>query len=134
MRADFFASSKKRDPTVRELVVVEPFLKIRTGYLNMVTASYLAELVEEATEPEHAEPGIYDLLGRGPVLGTRESHPKGDCFLRSGAREDAGYSDGQTKRKFPPPGRVADASSRGASSFNEAARGVTACRRDGVTA
>jgi DNA repair protein RecO (recombination protein O) len=46
-------------------VVVEAFLNIRTNYLTTLTASYFTELVEEATEPEHAEPEIYDLLCRG---------------------------------------------------------------------
>jgi DNA repair protein RecO (recombination protein O) len=61
----FSRARKSEIHTIRELVVVEPFLKIRTDYLSMLTASYFAELVEEATELEHAEPGIYDLLHRG---------------------------------------------------------------------
>jgi DNA repair protein RecO (recombination protein O) len=61
----FSRARKSEIHTIRELVVVEPFLKIRRDYLSMLTASYFAELVEEATEPEHAEPGIYDLLNRG---------------------------------------------------------------------
>src|SRR5258708_18189123 len=61
----FSRARKSEIHTTRELVVVEPFLKIRRDYLSMLTASYFAELVEEATEPEHAEPGIYGLLHRG---------------------------------------------------------------------
>jgi DNA repair protein RecO (recombination protein O) len=61
----FSRARKSEIHTARELVVVEPFLKIRTDYLSMLTASYFAELVEEATELEHAEPEIYDLLRRG---------------------------------------------------------------------
>jgi DNA repair protein RecO (recombination protein O) len=60
----FSRARKSEIHTVRELVVVEPFLKIRTAYLNMLTASYFTELVEETTELEHAEPEIYDLLRR----------------------------------------------------------------------
>jgi DNA repair protein RecO (recombination protein O) len=58
-------SQKSEIHTLRELVVVEAFLNIRTNYLTTLTASYFTELVEEATEPEHAEPEIYDLLRRG---------------------------------------------------------------------
>jgi len=58
-------SRKSEIHAIRDLIVVEPFLRIRTDYLKTLTASYFAELVEEATELEHAEPGIYDLLGRG---------------------------------------------------------------------
>ena len=58
-------SRKSEIHTLRELVVVEPFLNIRTDYLSTVTASYFTELVEEATELEHPEPEIYDLLRRG---------------------------------------------------------------------
>ena len=61
----FSRARKSEIHTLRELVVVDPFLTIRTEYLSMLTASYFTELVEETTEPEHAEPGIYDLLHRG---------------------------------------------------------------------
>jgi DNA repair protein RecO (recombination protein O) len=57
-------SRKSEIHTLRELVVVESFLSIRTDYLRMLTASYFTELVEEATELEHPEPEIFDLLGR----------------------------------------------------------------------
>ena len=58
-------SRKSEIHTLRELVVVEPFLNIRTNYLSTLTAAYFTELVEETTELEHAEPEIYDLLRRG---------------------------------------------------------------------
>jgi DNA repair protein RecO (recombination protein O) len=58
-------SRKSEIHTLRELVVVESFLSIRTDYLRTLTASYFTELVEEATELEHPEPEIFDLLGRG---------------------------------------------------------------------
>jgi DNA repair protein RecO (recombination protein O) len=58
-------SRKSEIHTLRELVVIEPFLKLRAKYLTTLAASYFAELVEEATELEHAEPEIYDLLRRG---------------------------------------------------------------------
>ena len=58
-------SRKSEIHTLRELVVVEPFSNIRTNYLSTLTASYFTELVEEATELEHPEPEIYDLLRRG---------------------------------------------------------------------
>jgi DNA repair protein RecO (recombination protein O) len=61
----FSRSQKSEIHTLRELVVIEPFLKLRTNYLTTLTASYFTELVEEATELEHAEPEIYDLLRRG---------------------------------------------------------------------
>src|SRR5215469_13434972 len=44
-------SRKSEIHTIREVVVIQPFLKIRTDYLRMITASYFAELVEEVTEP-----------------------------------------------------------------------------------
>jgi DNA repair protein RecO (recombination protein O) len=58
-------SRKSEIHILRELVVVEPFLNIRTNYLSTLTASYFTELVEEATELEHPEPEIYELLRRG---------------------------------------------------------------------
>jgi DNA repair protein RecO (recombination protein O) len=61
----FSRSRKSEIHTLRELVVAAPFLSIRSDYSRTLTASYFAELVEEATELEHAEPGIYDLLRRG---------------------------------------------------------------------
>jgi len=58
-------SQKSEIHTLREVVVAEPFLSIRTDYPRTLTASYFTELVEEATELEHPEPEIFDLLRRG---------------------------------------------------------------------
>src|ERR1700751_2457534 len=43
-------SQKSETHTLREVVVVEPFLSIRTDYLRTFTASYFTELVEEEAE------------------------------------------------------------------------------------
>jgi DNA repair protein RecO (recombination protein O) len=50
--------------SLREVVLIEPFAGIRSDYLNTLAAGYFSELVEETTEPEHPEPGIYALLVR----------------------------------------------------------------------
>jgi DNA repair protein RecO (recombination protein O) len=57
-------SSKSEIHTLREVVVSEPFLGIRSNYLNTLAGSYFVELIEETTELEHAEPEIFDLLRR----------------------------------------------------------------------
>jgi len=57
-------SYKSEIHTLRELTVSETFLGIRSNYLNTLAASYFAELVDETTELEHAEPNIFDLLRR----------------------------------------------------------------------
>jgi len=75
-RCDLTLSRSRRSEihTLSEVVVVEPFLSIRTNYLRTLTASYFTELVEEATELEHPEPEIFDLLRRGLNYLERE-HP-----------------------------------------------------------
>jgi DNA repair protein RecO (recombination protein O) len=66
-RCDLTISRSQRSEihTLREVVLVEPFLNIRTDYARTLTASYFTELIEETTELEHPEAEIFDLLGRG---------------------------------------------------------------------
>ena len=75
-RCDLTLSRSRRSEihALSEVVVVEPFLSIRTNYLRTLAASYFTELVEEATELEHPEPDIFDLLRRGLNYLERE-HP-----------------------------------------------------------
>jgi DNA repair protein RecO (recombination protein O) len=65
-------SNKSEIHSLREVVVCEPFLGIRSKYLNTLAGSYFMELVEETTELEHAEPEIFDLLSRALAFLERE--------------------------------------------------------------
>ncbi|HEY0791459.1 MAG TPA: DNA repair protein RecO [Chthoniobacterales bacterium] len=60
-----WAHSRKSDLHVlKEVRVMEPFARIRETYVQMLAASYFAELIDEATEPEHPVVELYDLLLR----------------------------------------------------------------------
>lgn len=50
--------------TLKELRLLNPFEGIRRGYAATRMASYFAELIDLVTEPEHADPLIYDLAVR----------------------------------------------------------------------
>jgi DNA repair protein RecO (recombination protein O) len=65
-------SNKSEIHSLREVMVSEAFLGIRSHYLNTLAASYFVELIEETTEPEHAEPEIFDLLRRALAFLERE--------------------------------------------------------------
>ena len=49
---------------LREVKVLEAFARIRRTYLQTLAASYFVELIDEATEPEHPVPDLYELLFR----------------------------------------------------------------------
>jgi DNA repair protein RecO (recombination protein O) len=49
---------------LREALPIETFAGIRRNYANTLAAGYFSELVDETTELEHPEAGIYDLLVR----------------------------------------------------------------------
>lgn len=60
-----FARSRKSDlHTLREVVLREPQEGIRQDYMRVALASYFVELIDLATEPDHAVPELYDLLLR----------------------------------------------------------------------
>jgi DNA repair protein RecO (recombination protein O) len=60
-----WAHSRKTDLHVlKEVSVLEPFARIRQTYVQLLAASYFAELVDEATEPEHPVMDLYELLLR----------------------------------------------------------------------
>ncbi|MBW0000979.1 MAG: DNA repair protein RecO [Verrucomicrobia bacterium] len=60
-----WAQSRRAELHVlREVKVLEPFPRIRATYLQTLAASYFVELIDEATEPEHPVPDLYDLLFR----------------------------------------------------------------------
>jgi DNA repair protein RecO (recombination protein O) len=57
-------SSKSNLHTLREVVMVNPFVGIRTNHRRTQAASYFVELIEVCTEIEHHEPEIFHLLER----------------------------------------------------------------------
>ena len=60
-----FARSRKSDLHIlREVVLLEPQEGIRKDYRRVQLASYFVELIDLATEPDHAVPELYDLLLR----------------------------------------------------------------------
>ena len=70
------ASRKSELHTLVDARLLEPHPAIRQHYLRLLFASYASELIELATEPEHASPELFDLLHR--LLGyLAEKHP--DC-------------------------------------------------------
>ena len=68
-------SSRSEIHTLREIALCNPHEGLRREYGRVELASYFVELMELATEPEHAVPELYDLLRR--ALGYLESHPPG---------------------------------------------------------
>ena len=67
------ATSRKSNlHTLREVVVVNPFARIRTNHRRTQTASYFVELIEVCTETGYHEPEIFRLLQR--ALGYLDEH------------------------------------------------------------
>ena len=59
------ARSRKSDlHTLTEVVLKNPFARIRSNYLRMQTAAYFVELIEICTERDHREPELFMLLHR----------------------------------------------------------------------
>lgn len=48
----------------REVRMISAFSGIRTGYTRTLAAGYFAELADLASEPEHANPVVFDLVQR----------------------------------------------------------------------
>ena len=61
----FLRSRKSELHLLKEVVLKEPHEAIRTDYRRLQLASYFVELIDRATEPEHAIPELFDLLRRG---------------------------------------------------------------------
>ena len=57
-------SSKSELHTLTEARLIEPHGDIRQHYLRLLFASYASELIELATEPEHASPELFHLMER----------------------------------------------------------------------
>jgi len=57
-------SRKSELHILREVVLREPHEGIRKDYRRVQLASYFVELIDLATEPDHAVPELYDLLLR----------------------------------------------------------------------
>jgi len=60
----FARSAKSELNTLREAELRESREGLRSDYSRVALASYFVELIELATEPEHAAPEIHDLLVR----------------------------------------------------------------------
>ena len=59
------ARSRKSDlHTLTEVVLKNPFARIRTNYLRTQTAAYFVQLIEICTERDHHEPELFSLLRR----------------------------------------------------------------------
>ena len=57
--------SRKTDlHTLAEVVLKNPFARIRSSYLRTQTAAYFVELIEICTERDHREPELFGLLRR----------------------------------------------------------------------
>src|SRR6266699_1113521 len=57
--------SRKTDlHTLAEVVLKNPFARIRSSYLRTQTAAYFVELIEICTERDHREPELFSLLRR----------------------------------------------------------------------
>ena len=80
-----WAQSRKTDLHVlRELKVLETFPHIRVTYLQTLAASYFAELIDEATEPEHPVADLYQLLLRAlTYLNQRLPDQRGVLFFEA---------------------------------------------------
>ncbi len=60
-----WSPSRRSDLHVlREVRVIEAYPEIRASYARTLAASYFAELLDEAVEPEHPVPELYQLLLR----------------------------------------------------------------------
>ena len=60
-----YAPSRKSDlHALREAVLIQPFLGVRTDFLRTQLAAYFVELIEMVTEAEHPVPELFDLLLR----------------------------------------------------------------------
>ncbi|MEO7933148.1 MAG: DNA repair protein RecO [Chthoniobacterales bacterium] len=58
------ASQKSELHTLTEAKLITPHSAIREHYLRLLFASYASELIELATEPEHASPELFHLMQR----------------------------------------------------------------------
>lgn len=60
-----FARSRRSElHALREVVLREPYEGLRERYERTLLAAYFVELLDLVTEPEHPEPGLYELLTR----------------------------------------------------------------------
>lgn len=62
--SDFTVARSRRTDLhiLREARMVETHEGLRSNYAALQTAAYFCELIERVLEPEHPEPGVYDLL------------------------------------------------------------------------
>jgi DNA repair protein RecO (recombination protein O) len=69
------ARSRKSDLHIlREVMLSTAHAGVRNDYANVSLASYFVELIELVTEPEHAEPELFELLQRAlRYLGTTKA-------------------------------------------------------------
>lgn len=60
-----YAPSRRSDlHALREVLLVQPFDRLRTDFLRTELAAYFVELIELVTEAEHPVPELFDLLLR----------------------------------------------------------------------
>jgi DNA repair protein RecO (recombination protein O) len=60
----YLRSSKSEIHTLREAALLEAWQGLRLDYPRVALASYFVELLEMATEPEHADEALFDLMKR----------------------------------------------------------------------
>jgi DNA repair protein RecO (recombination protein O) len=60
-----YTLSRKSDlHSLREVVLIQPFIGLRADFLRTQLAAYFVELIELVTEAEHPVPELFDLLLR----------------------------------------------------------------------
>ena len=103
-----FVRSKKSDlHTLRELVLKEPLEGIRNDYPRVLLASYFVELLDIATESDHAVPELYDLLLRAlRYLNTNPANLRALLHFESELARLAGVLDAGTTTPAVALGRL----------------------------
>jgi DNA repair protein RecO (recombination protein O) len=99
-----FLRSRRSDLHIlHECSVLEPHRRLREDYKRITGASYFCELVDLATEPEHAEPKLFTLLGSTlHALTTQPWQPLLVPYFEINLLAALGFDPARLKTKLPP--------------------------------
>jgi DNA repair protein RecO (recombination protein O) len=95
--------SRKSDlHTLTEVVLKNPFARIRSNYLRTQTAAYFVELIEICTERDHREPELFMLLHRAfGYLDANDPTSRAISHFETELARIAGVHDGKRLKADP---------------------------------
>ena len=95
-------SRKSTLHTLAEVVLKNPFARIRQNYLRTQVAAYFVELIETCTERDHREPELFHLLRRAfGYLDANDPSPRAVGHFETELARIAGVHDAKTLKSDP---------------------------------